>query len=70
MKTAMKYLNTVMLLTVLSLFICAASPAPSSGITIPLYPTDVLPSLSVPETRAKIGDTDETMVFNLTCSPA
>lgn len=65
MKTAMKYLNTVMLLTVLSLFICAASPAPSSGITIPLYPTDVLPSLSVPETRAKIGDTDETMVFNV-----
>ncbi|MBS1002008.1 alpha/beta hydrolase [Acetobacter persici] len=65
MKNAMKYLNTVMLLTVFSLFICAASPAPSPGITIPLYSTGALPSLSVPETRAKIGDTDETMVFNV-----
>lgn len=65
MKNAMKPVGTAMLLYFVSLFICAASPAPTPSTTIPLYPSGVLRSLGVPETRAKTGNTDETMIFNV-----
>ncbi|MCP9320787.1 alpha/beta hydrolase [Acetobacter persici] len=63
MKQAMKCPDAAIFFV--SLFICAASPAPSPGTTISLYPDRALPSLGVPETRAKMGNTDETMIFNV-----
>lgn len=65
MKQAMKCPDAAIFFLFVSLFICAASPAPSPGTTISLYSDRALPSLGVPETQAKIGNTDETMIFNV-----
>lgn len=65
MKQAMKRPDAAIFFVFVSLFICAASPAPSPGTPISLYHDRALPSLGVPETRAKMGNTDETMIFNV-----
>jgi acetyl esterase/lipase len=68
MKTYLRQQAAVVALSVaVALLSTAATAQPSTGegTIIPLYAKGEVASLGVPETREKVGETNETMIFNV-----